>query len=79
MNPRPRSCCPYTPTVFEHYANVATHGIVIIPSIIGAYYLNYYAKTHDQYRSTLIYGISLILLFTVSTLFHLCSMLEVLR
>ena len=79
MNPKPRSCCPYNPTLIEHYANVITHGLVILPSILGAYYLTSYAKTHEQYKTTLIYGISLILLFTVSTLFHLCSMLECLK
>ncbi|CAF0770623.1 unnamed protein product, partial [Brachionus calyciflorus] len=79
MNPRPKSCCPYSPTIFEHYANVITHGLMIIPSILGAYQLNSYAKTHAQHKSTLIYGISLILLFSVSTLFHLCSMLDCLN
>lgn len=76
MNPRPRGCCPYQPTQAEHYANVLTHGLVIVPSIVGCYYLNAYTKTHAQYKSTLIYGISLILLFTVSTLFHLFSMVN---
>ncbi len=79
MNPRPTGCCPYAPTKAEHYANVLTHGAVILPSVYGCIYLNSYAKTHEQSTSVLIYGISLILLFTVSTLFHLFSMLESLR
>ena len=79
MNPRPVGCCAYVPTKAEHYANVLTHGIVIVPSIYGCLHLNAYARTHEQSRSVLIYGISLICLFTVSTLFHLCSMLDSLK
>lgn len=30
MNPRPKGRCAYNPTVFEHYANVFTHGVSII-------------------------------------------------
>jgi|ERR1712127_520894 len=73
MNPK---CHPYKPTSIEHYANILTHGLVIIPSIYGAMCLGQYSKTHEQYTSTLIYGISLILLFTVSTLFHWFSHIQ---
>lgn len=73
MNPR---CHPYKPTYLEHYANILTHGFVIIPSIVGLFFLGQYSKNHDQYKSTMIYGISLILLFTVSTLFHWFSLLS---
>ncbi len=103
MNPKPSSCCAYTPTKYEHYANVLTHGVrsnynngflsiffsleslylyfksVIVPSIVGAYYLHAYSKTHEQSKSCLLYGISLVLLFTISTLFHLFSMIRRLR
>lgn len=73
MNPK---CHPYKPTVYEHYANILTHGFVILPSVIGAISLTQFSKTHDQYKSTMIYGISLILLFTVSTLFHWFSLIS---
>lgn len=79
MNPRPNSCCPYKPTIFEHYANVATHALAIVPSIFGAIYLINYAKTYAHYTAALIYGSSLIMLFSVSTLFHLFSMFKSLR
>lgn len=76
MNPK---CHPYRPTIWEHYANILTHGLVIIPSILGAFFLGQYSKTHDQYKSTLVYGFGLILLFTVSTLFHWFSLLNHIR
>ena len=71
MNPKSN---PYVPTLLEHYANILTHGIAILPSIYAALSLVKYAKTHDQHRSVLIYGFSLFALFTVSTLFHLFSL-----
>ena len=67
---------PYIPTLVEHYANICTHGIAILPSIYAAFSLVKYAKTHEQHRSVLIYGFSLFALFTVSTLFHLFSLLS---
>lgn len=76
MNPRAKPGDQYNPTEVEHYANVFTHGLVIIPSIIGAIYMSSYSKTSDQFRTSIIYGISLILLFTVSTLFHLFSLCQ---
>ena len=27
MNPRPKGCCAYSPTLLEHYANILTHGV----------------------------------------------------
>lgn len=73
MNPK---CHPYKPTLLEHYANIITHGAVILPSILGAYFLVQYSKNHDQIKSSLIYGTSLILLFSVSTIFHWFSMIN---
>lgn len=76
MNPKGN---PYRPTLLEHYANIITHGAAIIPAIYGACSLVTYAKTHEQHRTVLIYGLSLFLLFTISTLFHLFSMLNHLK
>ena len=73
MNPKSH---PYKPTIIEHYANIVTHGTAIFPSVYGAISLVSYAKTHDQHKSVLIYGFSLFLLFTISTLFHLFSFLH---
>jgi len=56
----------------EHAANCITHGVLIIPSMIGAYRLISHATTPDQYWSTIIYGYALIFLFSFSTFFH-CS------
>ena len=76
MNPKHN---PYQPTLLEHKANVLTHAIAILPSVYGAHSLVKYANTHEQHRSVLIYGFSLILLFTISTLFHLFSLITHLR
>lgn len=73
MNPK---CHPYRPTLIEHYANILTHGLIILPSIVGAVCLGQYSKNDEQYKSTMIYGIGLTLLFTVSTLFHWFSLVD---
>jgi hypothetical protein len=59
--------------VFDNFLYKKT---VILPSIIGAYYLVAFSKTHIHARASLIYGMSLVMLFTVSTLFHFFSMVR---
>jgi len=73
MNPRPKGKEAYNPTKHEHYANIVTHASLVIPSIIAVLYMISYTRSHDQYTSTLIYGTSLVMLFSVSTLFHFFS------
>ena len=60
----------YVPTFVEHVANVATHGIWIVPALLGALELIERAHTWPKLLSAIIYGTSLLLLFTVSTVFH---------
>ncbi|XP_011497864.1 PREDICTED: monocyte to macrophage differentiation factor isoform X2 [Ceratosolen solmsi marchali] len=60
----------YVPTIVEHVANVFTHGIWIVPAFLGAFELIERASTWPKLLSALIYGCSLLLLFTVSTIFH---------
>jgi monocyte-to-macrophage differentiation protein len=60
----------YVPTLVEHIANVFTHGIWIVPALLGALELIERASTWPKLLSALIYGSSLLLLFTVSTAFH---------
>lgn len=74
MNPRAKGHEQYKPTIVEHYANVITHGLVIVPSVIGAVYMSWHSRTSDQFRSAILYGLALIMLFTVSTLFHVFSL-----
>ncbi|OAD55600.1 Monocyte to macrophage differentiation factor 2 [Eufriesea mexicana] len=70
MNPRACTNEAYIPTSVEHIANVATHGIWVVPSIIGSMELVHRSITWTQLVSAYVYGTSLILVFTVSTFFH---------
>ncbi|KAK1137109.1 hypothetical protein K0M31_001636 [Melipona bicolor] len=70
MNPPACSNEAYTPTSVEHIANVATHGIWVVPSVIGSWELVRRSMTWTQLVSAYVYGTSLILIFTVSTFFH---------
>ncbi|CAK9833019.1 Monocyte to macrophage differentiation factor 2 [Anthophora retusa] len=70
MNPRACTNEAYTPTSVEHMANVATHGIWVLPSILGSLELIRRSTTWTQLISAYVYGTSLILVFTVSTFFH---------
>ncbi|XP_011643576.1 monocyte to macrophage differentiation factor 2 isoform X2 [Pogonomyrmex barbatus] len=70
MNPRACTNEAYTPTSIEHVANVATHGIWVVPSVIGGIELVRRSATWTQFVSACVYGTSLILVFAVSTFFH---------
>ncbi|XP_031368741.1 monocyte to macrophage differentiation factor 2 isoform X2 [Apis dorsata] len=70
MNPPACTNEAYTPTSVEHIANVTTHGIWVVPSVIGSLELVRRSITWTQLISAYVYGTSLILVFTVSTFFH---------
>ncbi|XP_034180946.1 monocyte to macrophage differentiation factor 2 isoform X1 [Osmia lignaria lignaria] len=70
MNPRACTNEAYVPTSIEHVANVATHGIWVVPSVIAGWELVRRSITWSQLISAYVYGTSLILVFTVSTFFH---------
>ena len=70
MNPRACANEAYTPTFIEHVANVATHGIWVVPSVIGSLELIHRSTTWTQLVSAYVYGTCLILVFAVSTFFH---------
>lgn len=70
MNPRACTNEAYIPTSIEHVANVATHGIWVVPSVIGGIELVRRSVTWAQFVSACVYGTSLILVFAVSTFFH---------
>eukprot|EP00057_Strongylocentrotus_purpuratus_P015120 XP_011669594.1 PREDICTED: monocyte to macrophage differentiation factor 2 isoform X1 [Strongylocentrotus purpuratus] len=64
---------PYVPTNLEHLANTITHGFCIIPSLYASRDLVQEAITSSQKTSATVFGLALLLLFSVSTLFHLVS------
>ncbi|KAK4874623.1 hypothetical protein RN001_013983 [Aquatica leii] len=70
MNQRATSKEAYRPTEAEHIANVITHGVWIVPSVLAT--LELLARSHNgaQFLSALVYGATLIFLFSVSTGFH---------
>ncbi|XP_041473310.1 monocyte to macrophage differentiation factor 2-like isoform X2 [Lytechinus variegatus] len=63
----------YVPTNIEHIANIITHGLCIIPSLYASHDLIQEATTYSQKTSAIIFGLALLLLFSISTLFHLVS------
>jgi len=73
MNPKAKGKEAYKPTQIEHYANFFTHAAVILPSVLCVCHMLSYCRSHAQYKSSLIYGCSLVMLFTMSTLFHAVS------
>ncbi|XP_063240640.1 monocyte to macrophage differentiation factor 2 isoform X1 [Bacillus rossius redtenbacheri] len=70
MNEKASRNQAYNPTTIEHVANVVTHGVWVLPSMLAGLELLQRARTWPQYFSALVYGAALILLFTVSTFFH---------
>nr|XP_020476931.1 monocyte to macrophage differentiation factor 2 isoform X2 [Monopterus albus] len=70
MNCRVPDCKRYQPTDYEHAANCATHGLWILPSLVGGSVL--YFLSLDQWHrvAAWIYGSGLTGLFITSTLFH---------
>ncbi|XP_076865309.1 monocyte to macrophage differentiation factor 2a isoform X1 [Brachyhypopomus gauderio] len=73
MNNRVPSSKRYQPTEYEHAANCATHGLWIIPSVLGSLLL--YFLSDDQWESITawMYGCGLSGLFVMSTVFHTVS------
>jgi monocyte-to-macrophage differentiation protein len=70
----------YVPTHIENVMNCLTHGIPAIIAVYGLYHL--LLETQDKIVERYIawvYGMSLILLFTISTLYHISSTMPVLR
>ncbi|XP_060521554.1 monocyte to macrophage differentiation factor 2 isoform X2 [Cylas formicarius] len=70
MNQKALPTEQYQPAYIEHIANIITHGIWIFPSILGAVELFQRSQDRAQFVSAVIYGLTLILLFSVSTFFH---------
>ncbi|GAU87921.1 hypothetical protein RvY_00707 [Ramazzottius varieornatus] len=70
-----RRACPgeaYEPTEVEHVANIFTHAISIVPALCGTAYLVSLSRSSAQTLAAIVYGLSLVALFGMSTAFH-CS------
>ncbi|XP_071028895.1 monocyte to macrophage differentiation factor 2-like isoform X4 [Oncorhynchus clarkii lewisi] len=70
MNGRVPSSRRYEPTDYEHAANCATHGLWIIPSLVGGSVLYFLSVDQWQAAAAWLYGAGLSGLFISSTLFH---------
>ncbi|XP_059479369.1 monocyte to macrophage differentiation factor 2-like [Neocloeon triangulifer] len=74
MNERAPPNKAYNPTTVEHIANVITNGIWIPFSIWGGHSLLQRSTTWPQLLVAVVYSLSIISIFTVSTTFH-CALL----
>ncbi|KAK3882349.1 hypothetical protein Pcinc_013257 [Petrolisthes cinctipes] len=61
----------YQPTDVEHWANMVTHGLFVLPAIYGAVMLVLAARSHTHQLAATIYGLGLAGLFSISTFFHI--------
>jgi len=75
MNKRAEKGHAYEPTSYEHLANTLTHGIAILPSIIICKFLISSAYRDLQFYLMILYGFFTVLLFSASTIYHLCELL----
>lgn len=75
MNRRAAKGESYEPTYFEHVANVTSHGIVILPSVLVFHFIAGHAKHQMQFYLMLVYGLVTTCLFVASTMHHICDML----
>lgn len=69
-NCKPSGRTAYVPTTIEHVANIGTHALALVPSVLAACELFTRSQTAAQFLSALIYGSTLVFLFGVSTSFH---------
>ncbi|XP_055373250.1 monocyte to macrophage differentiation factor [Condylostylus longicornis] len=72
-NPRAMPGCQYSPTRIEHFLNIFTHGIWILPALFGTVELVSRSYSRTQLIAAWIYGLALIFLFVISTIFHSVS------
>uniref|UniRef100_H3CEC7 Monocyte to macrophage differentiation associated 2 n=1 Tax=Tetraodon nigroviridis TaxID=99883 RepID=H3CEC7_TETNG len=70
MNCRVPASKRYQPTEYEHAANCATHGLWILPSLVGGSVLYFLSVDQWQRTAAWLYGGGLTGLFVTSTLFH---------
>ncbi|KAL0484648.1 Mmd [Acrasis kona] len=70
----------YTPTTIEHIMNCLTHAIPALISIYGLYALVKEAEDRPVEKFIAwIYGVTLIMLFSISTVYHISNLIEKLK
>uniref|UniRef100_A0A0N4ZEW8 Monocyte to macrophage differentiation factor 2 n=1 Tax=Parastrongyloides trichosuri TaxID=131310 RepID=A0A0N4ZEW8_PARTI len=75
MNPRAKSGTSYNPTKYEHYANLISHLFPIPLFGYGMLKMIQSSETNIQYLISCIYSIFTLLLFTMSSSYHLSELL----
>ncbi|RXN09528.1 monocyte to macrophage differentiation factor-like isoform X1 [Labeo rohita] len=73
MNTRAAANCRYQPTCYEHAANCYTHALLIVPAFVGMALLHRLSDDRWERITAWVYGMGLIALFLVSTVFHIIS------
>jgi len=73
MNQRPEHGERYTPTTYEHIANVFTHGVAVVPAIFYCRNLLRSASSDAEYVNALLFGLAAIWLFLLSAVYHSIS------
>lgn len=73
MNSRPKPGHAYIPTEGEHIANMVTHGMWVLPSVAGVLWMLHLSNGYVQHFIAILYGLSMLSLFTVSTTFHVLA------
>ncbi|XP_042243199.1 monocyte to macrophage differentiation factor 2-like isoform X4 [Homarus americanus] len=71
MNSVPLDRAAYQPTNVEHWANMVTHGLFVLPAIYGAVMMVMASRSDVHQLAATIYGVGLAGLFSVSTFFHI--------
>jgi predicted membrane channel-forming protein YqfA (hemolysin III family) len=66
----------YQPTKIEHICNIVTHGFWILPAAYAALLLIFRSQSFDHVYVAIVYGVSLFMLFCISTAFHVISYLN---
>ncbi|KAJ7340237.1 hypothetical protein OS493_002969 [Desmophyllum pertusum] len=66
----------YQPTVIEQTANIISHGLFVLPAVYAAFLLHQnsglLSATHRFIAQ--VYGTAFVLIFSISTLFHVVSL-----
>ncbi|CAL4133550.1 unnamed protein product, partial [Meganyctiphanes norvegica] len=71
MNPKAIGPAAYVPTDVEHWANMVTHGVFVLPTAYCATLMVGASRSDTQQAASIVYGIGLTGLFAVSTFFHI--------
>lgn len=76
MNPPAGKNEAYKPTVIEQTANIITHGLFVMPAVYAALRLHQNSRLLSASHRFIaeVYGTAFILVFLISTLFHVVSL-----